>query len=303
MAGINIKTMILAAGFGTRLRPLTLITPKTLMPIANIPLIDRIMEYLACFGADDVIINAHYMPDKIIDHFTSRKGLITPKIAVENEILGTGGGIANMAAHLNSKDFLVINGDIFCCPDLDSLIDTHYKTGALATLLLHDYETLNKISLNEEGLITEIPEGYPKLCGKRYAFTGIQVISCEAVDRIPGRDVFSDIMDCYRALIKEGKPIAGLVAEGMYWCDIVNPYMYMEANRHAMNREKLICGKDSVILPDTCIDDWAIVGNRVKFGRNSTVRRSVIWDDAVIEDNSTIEDSVVTGNGIVSGLL
>jgi len=119
------------------------------------------------------------------------------------------------------------------------------------------------------------------------------------VDRIPRGNVFSDIIDCYRALIKEGKPIVGHIAKDIYWCDILNPYMYMEANRHAMNKEQLICGKDSVISADVCIDEWAIIGNRVKLGGNSILRRSVIWDDVVIEGNFTIEDSVVTGNGIV----
>ena len=299
MTGINIKTMILAAGFGTRLQPLTFLAPKPLMPIANIPLLDRILGHLLFSGVYDVVINTYYMSDKVTDHFSNRKEHIIPKIIIEDKILGTGGGIVNMATYLDSKDFLVVNGDIYCYPDLGSLIDKHKKTGAWATLLLHNCEGLNKISVNNGGFITEIPEGYPRLHGERYAFTGIQIISRKAVDRIPKGNIFSDIMDCYRELIKEGKPIVAHIVEGMYWCDIVNPFMYMKANRHAMNSEKLICGKDSIIPSSVCFADWAIVGSRVKLGINSTIRRSVIWDDVIIDDNSVIEDAVVTKNGIV----
>ena len=150
------KAMILAAGLGTRLQPLTLKTPKPLLPVANRPVIDRSLEYLKHFGVTHVIVNAHHLHEMVISYFGDGSQS-DPKVQVRVEpvILGTGGGIKNSEDFFDETPFLVMNGDILTDIDLASAMEAHQKEGNLVTMILHDHPPFNQVSMDPQGCITQ----------------------------------------------------------------------------------------------------------------------------------------------------
>ena len=132
--------MILAAGYGTRLEPLTAKRPKALVPVANIPMVDRIIAYLKQHGVTEIVINAHHMHRQITSHFANpaRHG-VPIHVAVEEEILGTGGGIKNVEDFWDDEPFIVINVDILTDIDISMAMERHWQSKALATQVLHHY--------------------------------------------------------------------------------------------------------------------------------------------------------------------
>ena len=189
------KAMILAAGLGTRLRPLTLKRPKALLPVANRPLIERTIEYLKAQGISKIVVNAHHCHRQIVEHLTNDSAFgIGIDVRVEPEILGTGGGIKNMADFWDSEAFIVINGDILTDIDLSEAYEIHQRKRALVTLILHDYGPFNKIRVDSALDIRDIPHETPLGKPGRLAFTGMQIIKPALLTYIPN-GVFSNIID------------------------------------------------------------------------------------------------------------
>ncbi|MFQ5454765.1 MAG: NDP-sugar synthase [Nitrospirota bacterium] len=217
------KAMILAAGFGTRLRPYTLQMPKPLLPMGGRPLIYYSLSLLKKHRITDVVINLHYQGEKIISELGdgSEWGM---KISYssEREILGTGGGIKKAEKILSDNTFIVINGDIIVDIDLDKLIEFHYQNKAIATMVLRENrekEEYGVIEIDSQNRIRQFLrrlkwEG-EKL--KELMFTGVHILEPEIFNYIP-EDVFYNITDTYIEMIERGKAIFGYVIDG-YWSD------------------------------------------------------------------------------------
>ena len=151
------KAMILAAGFGTRLRPLTEMKPKALMPVANKPILARNIEYLISHGITEIIVNAHHHHQQIVDYLREESSIgLNIEVKVEQEILGTGGGIKNAEDFWDKEPFFVINSDILTDIDLAAVYQVHQTSGALVTLVLHDCEPYNQVQVDEQWNITDI---------------------------------------------------------------------------------------------------------------------------------------------------
>ena len=151
------KAMILAAGLGTRLRPLTLNTPKALMPVGNVPIIDRIIEYLKTYGISELVVNAHHHYEQIAEHLNSGRHFgINIDVRVEPNILGTGGGIKNTEDFWDKAPFIVINGDVLTNINLRNAYKAHERSGSLATLILHDQPPFNQLKIDDKKNITHI---------------------------------------------------------------------------------------------------------------------------------------------------
>jgi len=208
------KAMILAAGLGTRLRPLTAIRPKALVPVANQPVIDILTTYLKRNAISDIIVNVHSHFQQIVDHLRGvRQDGLKIEVRVEDDILGTGGGIKNTADFWDSDPFVVINGDIITDIDLRQAFESHLKNKPFATLILHDQIPYNQIKVDDQNNLIDI--GNQNQTG-RLAFTGIHIIQPELLDYIPEVG-FSSIIDCYRKLIVAGKPIKSYIVRGLYY--------------------------------------------------------------------------------------
>jgi mannose-1-phosphate guanylyltransferase len=284
------KAMILAAGFGTRLRPLTEIKPKALMPVANKPILARNIEYLISHGFTEIIVNAHHHSQQVVDYLKDGASFsLDIEVKVEPEILGTGGGIKNTEDFWDKEPFFVINSDILTDIDLASVYQVHQTSRALVTLVLHDCEPYNQVQVDDQWNITDIAK--VDMPG-RYAFTGIHVIDPEVLSYIP-QGVFSDIIECYRQLIRMGKPVRACLVQGHYWRDIGSIQSYLEANRE-------LAGSSFVIGPDCSADssvkltDWGVIGENSHLGRNVELQRSVLWEGVTVKEGIKIADAVVT---------
>jgi len=284
------KAMILAAGFGTRLRPLTEMKPKALMPVANKPILLRNIEYLISHGIAEIIVNAHHHSQQVVDCLKgSAPFVINVEVRVEQEILGTGGGIKNSEDFWGQEPFVVINSDILTDINLSAVYQVHQTSGALVTLVLHDCEPYNQVQIDDQWNITDIAKG--KMPG-RLAFTGIHLINPEILSHIP-QGKFSDIIDCYRELIRLGKPVRACLVQGHYWRDIGSIQSYLEANRELADSSFVIgagCSVDSSVK----LMDWAVIGENSRLGKNAEVKRSVLWEGVSIKEGIKLVDTVVT---------
>jgi mannose-1-phosphate guanylyltransferase len=291
------KAMILAAGFGTRLRPLTEHCPKALMPVGNRPLLDRNIDYLKSYGVTEIIVNAHHLPGQLLDHVRQGKRFQIPiHVRIEREILGTGGGIRNVSDFWDKEPFIVMNGDILTDVDLSAAYAAHLKSGALATLVLHSQEPFNQILLDSRHNVFDIGE---QNVPERLAFTGIHIISPEVLVGIPqGR--FSSIIDHYRKLIVSGKQIHGFLSEGHLWHDIGTLSSYLDVNRIFTGTERFLLGEGCHVHPEAVLMDWAVLGESCIVERQSRIARSVIWDHVTVREGVKVVESVVTSRADIT---
>lgn len=287
--------MILAAGLGTRLRPLTDRKPKVLMPVANRPIIARVIDYLKAHGFSQLMVNAHHHHRQLVDYVDNGRPFGLPiDIRVEPEILGTGGGIKNTSDFWDDDPFVVINGDILTDINLTHAYEDHLKSGALVTLIVHDCAPFNQIEIDEHGNILDIAR--QNLPG-RWAFTGIHIMNPELLSHIPG-SVFYDIIVCYQELIASGKAIRAFVSKNHYWRDIGTVQSYMDANRE-LSEKKILIGPGCQIDPSARFKDWAVVGAHSIIGQHVEIARSVLWEGAAVKERVRVVNSVVTSSKAV----
>ena len=283
------KAMILAAGFGTRLRPLTDKRPKALMPVANRPILLWSIDYLRNYGCSEIILNVHHHHDQVVEYVRQHPPHgVKIEVRVEPEILGTGGGIKNVEDFFGRESFVVMNVDILTDIDLEEAVHRHGSSGALVTLVLHDCVPYNQIDVDEDSSITDIGE---TAHAGRLAFTGIHIIDPRVLAMIPV-GVFSDIIQGYRNLIRDGEPVKAYVSRNHYWRDIGSLTQYLEANRDFAARPFLI-GSGCRIHPSAKLADWAVIGDGCRIEENASIRRSVLWDGVEVKAGIGVCDSVV----------
>lgn len=218
------KAMILAAGLGTRLRPLTLTVPKPLVEVGGEPLVYRALRMLKRAGVSDVVLNLHWLGDKIKAELgTGERFGLRLAYSEETDILGSGGGIKKVEPQLGGGTFFVINGDALIDLDLNAVLAFHRAKGAAATMVLRpdpNPDAWGAIEIDAEQRIRQFVGKLPKSGAplRKLMFTGVHVLEPVVFDYL--RSVFSSINeDFYPKAIAAGVPIYGYVYEG-YWSDV-----------------------------------------------------------------------------------
>ena len=220
------KAMILAAGYGTRLKPLTDSLPKALVKVNGIPMIEHVLKRLIKFGFNYVVINTHHYADKMEEYFSSRDYGIKIKLINEKEILGTGGAIKNAAGYLNDVNwFLVHNVDILSEINFNALLDFYFKHFPLTALAVKNRNTRRPLIIDSEmNLIGRASENkgyrYRKPVGREshFGFCGIHIIS-SAIFKLFSEEGFFDIFTSYFRLVNSEKIIVYDVRSS-YWQDV-----------------------------------------------------------------------------------
>ncbi len=232
--------MILAAGLGTRLRPLTDRTPKPLLPIGGVPLLARIARRLVAAGADRLVINTHHHAAQI-ERFVHEEGDFGVEVRFSHEPghpLDTGGGLWEARRHFRGDaPFFLHNGDILTDAPLGALYEAHCADGALATLAVRAPGPERYLLFDDAGLLGFSPRGGgserlvrdPVGAVHRWDFAGIHVIEPRIFAAIEERGVFS-IIDVYLRLARAGEHVRALPFEGT-WLDIGTPERLAEAER------------------------------------------------------------------------
>jgi NDP-sugar pyrophosphorylase family protein len=237
--------MILAAGLGTRLRPLTNDRPKALVTLAGRTLLEITIVRLRAFGVREIIINAHHFADQIEDFLRAKNNFdLRIELSREDELLDTGGGL-NKAAWFFRGDadpFLLHNVDVLSNIELGAMIKAHRDRGALATLAVKERRTSRYLLFDEEGLLCGRragENGEPEMARsvertEAVAFCGIHVLSPQLLARIHEQGAFS-IIPVYLRLAAEGKKIASFRANGYAWRDLGRVESLAEAERDVQN--------------------------------------------------------------------
>jgi len=238
------RAMVLAAGLGTRLRPLSNDRPKALVEVGARPMLEITLARLRTFGICDVIINAHHFADMLIDYLRANGNFgMNLEVSCEDILLDTGGGLKKAGYFFAPSDepFLLHNVDVLSNIDLAAMVQAHRKCGALATLAVQPRLNSRQLLFNEDLL----------LCGRRsadnpdeitrpaaqmvpLAFAGVHVISPAIFGAMTDEGVFS-IVDAYLRLAGEGAKIAGFRADEYYWRDLGTGESIRQAER---DREK-----------------------------------------------------------------
>ncbi|MEN8005918.1 MAG: sugar phosphate nucleotidyltransferase [Candidatus Krumholzibacteriota bacterium] len=228
-----LRGMILAAGYGTRLVPVTDHIPKPLLPVGERPLLDHIIDgFDAGTGIREIAINTHHLGPLVADHIARRPDASRFAVFPEADILGTGGALHGARDFLSgAENFLLHNGDVLCDADLPELVAEHLRSGALATLLLTDWSAVNSVVLSPGGRIVSIagqPNDSAGRGSRNLTYTGIGVFSSRLLDDIgPG---FSSLIDpLVRALAGDPESVRGFAPGDFQWSDLGTLARYLDA--------------------------------------------------------------------------
>ncbi|MGP0566563.1 MULTISPECIES: sugar phosphate nucleotidyltransferase [unclassified Nitrospina] len=316
------KAMILAAGFGTRLRPLTLHTPKPMVPVMNRPMLEHTLELLRGQGINDLTINLHHLPDQVTAYFREGGGFgVHINWSKEEAILGTAGGIKKAQKFLDGAPFLVMNSDVFADIDLTRVRAFHEEKKAVLTLVLKEGdspETCDPIQIDDGGRIVHMP-GVPSKStpetDHRYTFTGIQIMDPRVFDYM-AEGVFSGTTtDVFPQMIEEGLPVYGYIHED-YWIDIGQPASYHRVHRDLLDgtarwrlpeasadpgRATIIpplhIGNDCTIAASARLGPYTVLADGCVIGENVTVDNTICWQGVTLEADAQVTRSVL-GDGV-----
>jgi len=300
------RAIVLSAGYGTRLWPLTEDRTKPAIPILGKPLVGYVAEYLARYGIDEIVVNLHHRPESVRKSLGdgSRFGVKLHYVE-EPEILGTSGALDNTREFFEHETFVAINGKIITDIDLKAALETHRKTNALATLVLLSNGRRERFSVveTENGRVKGFG-GMPAANAAEPAplmFTGIQILEPRIFEYIP-RGVFShSTTDVYPQAIANGEVIAGHVASGK-WRELSTLQRYLDISIELLkeNEKSFFAGVNSVISETASVVE-AILWDDVNIGDGARISRAVLADDVNIDAGEVIENAVVVPRKLVEG--
>jgi NDP-sugar pyrophosphorylase family protein len=299
------RAMILSAGYGTRLWPLTEDRTKPAIPILGKPLVGYVAEYLARYGCDEIAVNLHHRPESVRAALGDggRFGVKLHYVE-EPEILGTSGAIDNARALLDGDTFVVVNGKIITDIDLNAAFETHRRTDAIATLVLLPNTRREKFSVvNTDGdflrgfggMPTESPEAPPLM------FTGIQILEPRIFDYIPHAVFSHSTTDVYPQALAKGERIAVHVAAGR-WLELSTIPRYLDISLLLLSElgQSITAGTGSRIASTADVAQSVLWDNVVIDG-GARVRRAILGDGVKIETGETVENAAVVRADLILG--
>jgi mannose-1-phosphate guanylyltransferase/phosphomannomutase len=330
------RAVIMAGGFGTRLRPLTSEKPKPMVPVANRPMMEHIVRLLARHGFTDIVTLLYYQPGVITGHFGdgSDFGVKMRYVRPEGD-LGTAGAVryADTVGFLGERT-LVISGDVLTDLDLSAALEFHDERDAEATIVLTRVE--NPLAF---GVVITRPDGRIERFLEKPTWgqvfsdtvnTGIYVLEPEVLARVPTGRAYDFSKDLFPLMLSKKAALYGHVAEG-YWRDIGNSAEYATAHRDVLDgavaldppgeeraypkgrvflasgaaisgsakvKGTVYLGEDAVVSGEASLED-CVIGARCEIGSGADVKRSVLWDDATIGRRATVTEAIVCERAVV----
>lgn len=302
------RAMILSAGYGTRLWPLTEDRTKPAIPILGKPLAGYVAEYLARYGCDDIVVNLHYRPESVRRALgDGTKFGVRLHYVEEPQILGTSGAIDNARSLLDGDTFVVVNGKIITDIDLNAALETHRRAQALATLVLLPNVACERFSVVEtaKGFLRgfsgmPVPGKFSKQ-DPPLMFTGIQILEPGIFDYVP-RGVFShSTTDVYPQAVAKGERVAVHVAQGnWYELSTIQRYLDISLLLLAEAGETVTTGSDCVVSREAEVSE-AILWDNVIVESGVRIRRAVLGDNVRIPEGEIIDDAAVVRASLVQG--
>lgn len=309
------RAMILAAGLGTRLHPLTTVRPKALIPLRGVPVLDFWVERLHRCGFEAALLNAFHLKERVAEAVSERKWPIPVEVHCEPVLLGTGGGIRTTLQSFDGEPFAVINGDIICDAPIDALYEQHVRSGAKVSMLLHDCPEFNNVAVSGDGFVlgfgSEAMEMARGTDVRLLAFTGIHFICPSALaDTPPG--VPADIIAMYRKLIARGTPVRALFHPDMFWREMgsISSYMSLTAELGRLGpgflpplhtgREVWI-HPEADVAPRTVMKGMVAVGQGAHICEGSHLENVIVWDNVRIEPGTVLKECIIADGMRIAG--
>jgi mannose-1-phosphate guanylyltransferase len=305
------KAVVLVGGEGTRLRPLTLSSPKQMLPIVGVPMIERVLGHLASHGVDDAVLSLGYLPDAFMEAYPDgRVAGIGLTYAVEPEPLDTAGAVrfAAMFAGID-ETFVVVNGDVLTDLDLTTLVSFHRARGAEGTIALHpvaDPSAFGVVPTDDVGRVTAFVEKPPRdEAPTNEINAGTYVLEPSMLERIPEGGRVSIERETFPAMVRDGRLFAR--SDDRYWLDTGTPAAYLEANFDYLNQKRgpivdpgLVDRGDGVLMEGRSAIEGEVVGPSVIFSGcviepGALVERSIVGRGSAVSAGASIVDSVLMG--------
>lgn len=321
----QMKAMLLAAGVGSRLEPLTCQIPKPLVPIANAPVMEHLLLLLKAHGITEVYANLHYLPEKILEYFGSGEQLgMKLTFHTEEKLSGDAGGVRAMKEHLSDETFIVVMGDLFTDADLTYIINQHKTKKAIASIAVKRVDDVTRFGIvvqNDDGFITgfqEKPTVEEALSD--CASTGIYILEPEVFAHIPADGEFGFGRQLFPQLVKKGLPVLGIeLPPGTYWSDVGTIPQYLQSNSDALdgsvklqaaNVKNAYAGGENgngakrdirkFITAGTRIAEDAKIDGVLMTGKNCVIESKVtISGNVVLADNCTISEGAKLTDSVV----
>lgn len=285
------QAVILVGGEGTRLRPLTLTTPKQMLPLMGIPMLEGVLGHLGAHGVDEAVLSLGYLPDRFLDAYPD--GIcagVNLRYAVEPEPLDTAGAVRFAAEELGVDDtFIVVNGDVLTDLDLSALVHFHHERGAEGTIAVHPVEDPSRFGVvptDAHGRVEAFVEKPPAdEAPTNLINAGTYVFEPAALHRIPLGERVSIERVTFPAMVTDGVLFA--FADERYWLDAGTPEAYLQAHRDILEGRRTPAYLRHVVVNGSSIDPSARVHE------TATVVGSVIDADCLVGPGAEVIDSVL----------
>lgn len=307
------KAVILVGGEGTRLRPLSCNIPKPMLPLANKPFLEYIVELLKKHSIREIILSGYYLADDIKAYFgDGSKFNLGISYVVEDFPLGTGGAIKNVERSLKNSTFVVFNGDILTDLNIGDLVNYHFRNKSKATIALtpvEDPTLYGLVELNSEGSIIRFLEkpSWDQVTSNLIN-AGTYVLEPEVLDYVPAGKNYSVERGLFPTLLDKQKPLFGYVSD-CYWLDIGTPAKYLLAHHDILEgkiehnlagrelKQGVWIGEGTVISPEAKISAPVIIGRDCQVEAHAKIGGlSTIGDGCVIGANAMLEGCVILDN-------
>lgn len=326
MQNNEVKAMVLAAGIGSRLKPLCDVVPKPLIKIGGRTVMDYILLLLKKHGMTDIISNTHHLGDKIENHFKdiNKNENINIKFIYEPKLTGVAGGIRACKDFLNQSTACIIMGDALTDANLSKLYKQHMeavkKCNCIATIAIMEVEDTSQFGVVvTESMLTSTNKN---LCSgskvikfqekptreqalSKWANTGIYFFEPKVFDYIPTETeaaVYDVAHDLFPKLLEANEYLQAVeVEKDLYWADLGTPKQYLSSIKD-LSEGKIKLDLLPLISPKAKIAKSAIlegtneIGDNVVIGENALIKNCVIWDNVIVEENSKLEDCIIGPN-------
>lgn len=303
------KAMVMAAGVGTRLRPLTHFIPKPMIPIVNKPVLEHTLELLRKHGFDEVVINLHSYPEMIRKYFGEGQNCgIKIHYSQEKTLLGTAGGVKRAEKYFNNT-FVVMSGDGLTDVDLTRVLEFHRKKKSLASMVLKKVDARFDYGVTLIDQYSRIEKFIEKPAWSdvfaNTVNTGIYVFEPEIFKYIPKNKIFDFGHDVWPLLLFRKQPIFGFEMNS-YWCDIGNLQEYKRAEKNALEgavkvkipgkvkNKNIWVGENTFIHPQVRITGPVVIGSNCQIEKGVTINSfTTIGNNNIIEEGAVLSDCIL----------
>lgn len=294
------RAMVLAAGLGVRMQPLTSLAPKPALPVLNRPFIAHVLDHLSRSGVELAVINSFHMPDLLersAERFAPRGMRLV--FSRETRLLGTAGGLRKAAKHFRKGTFYLVNADSLSDADLPAAAASHAASGRLATMIVRGHDPAGgyrPVHVSRSGRVVRLAGrswGRARVSPK--TFTGIHVVEPDVLEAIPPRRACDMNADVYPSLLDGDPEAVGSWNHEGWWFEGGSPALYLDLNLKMLSRGD----RAAVVGPGFFIDEDArlercVVGERARVERDARVVDSVVWNGVTVRQGASLHRCIVT---------